>query len=414
MGVFLEILKFTDPTGNNMVARIPAEGPADIKSGAQLIVQESQKAVFFRDGKALDTFGPGRHTLTTQNIPVLTKLLSLPFGFQSPFEAFVYYVSTKTFTDLKWGTKEPIVFRDKDLMMVRLRAFGKFSIKISDPRIFVAEIVGTQGYVDTKQVTRYLKDIIVQRLNDLLGETLTSILDLPQHYNEISAGLKAKISDSFGKYGIECTDMVLGAITPPEEVQKMMDRRASMAVLGDMNQYMKFQMAENMGNFASAPGGMAGMGAQLGMGVGMGQMMAGAFGNQVPGQQQGQRPGYPPQGYPPPGYPPQGYPPPQYGYPPPGYPPPQGYPPQGYPPQGYPPQGQPPQGQPPQGRPPQQGAPGQPPQGHPPQGYPPPPGYPPQGYPQQGQPPQGYPPQGQPGQPPPPPGKPPGSEGENK
>lgn len=412
MGVFLEILKFDDPTGNNMVARIPAEGPADIKSGAQLIVQESQKAVFFRDGKALDTFGPGRHTLTTQNIPVLTKLLSLPFGFQSPFEAFVYYVSTKTFTDLKWGTKEPIVFRDKDLMMVRLRAFGKFSIKISDPRVFVAEIVGTQGYVNTKQVTRYLKDIIVQRLNDLLGETLTSILDLPQHYNEIAAGLKAKISDSFGKYGIECTDMVLGAITPPEEVQKMMDRRASMAVLGDMNQYMKFQMAENMQSFASAPGGMAGMGAQLGMGLGMGNMMAGAFQGQVPGQ----HPGYPPQGYPPPGYPPPGYPP-QYGYPP------QGYPPQGYPPQGYPPQQPGGPGQPPQqgapGQPNQPGGPGQPPHGQPPHqahGYPPQPGYPPQGYPPQGYPPHpGHPPQqGAPGQPPAPPVPPTGNDDENQ
>jgi membrane protease subunit (stomatin/prohibitin family) len=159
MGVFLEILKFEDPTGDNMVARIPADGPADIKSGAQLIVQSSQKAVFFRNGDALDTFGAGKHTLTTENIPILTKLLSLPFGFTSPFEAFVYFVSMKTFSDLKWGTKEPIVFRDKDLMMVRLRAFGKFSMKIKDPRVFVAEVVGTQDYVNTKQVTRYLKQL---------------------------------------------------------------------------------------------------------------------------------------------------------------------------------------------------------------------------------------------------------------
>lgn len=397
MGLFLEILKFDDPTGQNMVARIPADGPADIKSGAQLIVQEAQNAVFFRDGKALDTFGPGRHTLTTQNIPVLTKLLSLPFGFQSPFEAFVYYVSTKTFTDLKWGTKEPIVFRDKELSMVRLRAFGKFSIKITDARVFIAEIVGTQGYVSTEPVVRFLKDVIVQRLNDLLGETLTTILDLPMHYNEIAQGLRAKVADAFGKYGIECTDMVLGAITPPEEVQKMIDRRSSMAVLGNMDQYMRFQMAENMGNFAKGGGGMAGMGASVGMGVGMGQMMAGAF--------QGQQPGAPPQGYPPPGYPPpQGYYPappgypPHPGYPPPGYPPHPGYPPQGYPPQGYPPQGYPPQGAHPAGQQGQPPAPGAPPP-HPsqmPYGYPPYPGYPPQGYPPgppgvQGQPPKAAP-----------------------
>ncbi len=277
MGIFLDILKFEDSTGDNMVARVPSEGPADIKSGSQLIVQSSQRAVFFRNGEALDTLGPGKHTLTTENIPILTKLLSLPFGFQSPFESFVYFVSMKSFTDLKWGTKEPIVFRDKHLMMVRLRAFGKFSLKISDPRLFVAEIVGTQGYVATNQVTRFLKDVIVQNLNDILGESLTSILDLPMKYNEIAAGLKAKVAESFAKYGVECTDMILGAVTPPEEVQKMIDRRTSMALAGDMNQYMQFQMAENMGNFAKNPGGMGAMGAQVGMGMQMGNMMAGSF-----------------------------------------------------------------------------------------------------------------------------------------
>lgn len=285
MGIFLSVLDYQDNRGDSMVARIPAEGPADIKTGSQLVVQESQAAVFYRDGKALDTFGPGRHTVTTQNIPILTKLLSLPFGFESPFQAFVYFVSLKTFTNLKWGTKEPIVFRDKELMMVRLRAFGKFSIKISDPRVFIAEVVGTQGFVSTKEVERYLKDQVVQRLNDMLGETLTTILDLPQHYNEIAAGLRAKVADAFGKLGIECTDLVLGAITPPEEVQKMMDKRASMAVLGDMNRYMQFQAAENMQHFAKG-GGVGAMGAQMGMGLGVGNMMAGAFGGQV-----GARPG---------------------------------------------------------------------------------------------------------------------------
>ncbi len=294
MGIFLEILQFQDPTGENMVARIPAEGPADIKSGAQLVVNEGQAAVFFRDGAALDTFGPGRHTLSTQNIPILTKLLSLPFGFQSPFQAYVYYCSLKTFTNLKWGTKEPIVFRDQELMMVRLRAFGKFSIKIKDPRVFIAEIVGTQGYVATREVEAYLKDLIVQRLNDLLGETLTTILDLPRHYNEIAAGLRAKVADSFGKLGIECTDLVLGAITPPEEVQKMMDKRASMAVVGDMNRYMQFQAAENMQHFAKG-GGVGAMGAQMGMGLGVGGMMAQAF---APPPHPGMAPGFAP---PPPG-----------------------------------------------------------------------------------------------------------------
>lgn len=277
MGLFLEILQFQDPTGNTMVARVPAEGPADINSGSQLVVNESQAAVFFTDGQARDTFGPGRHTITTQNIPVLTKLLSLPFGFKSPFQAYVYFVSLKTFSNLKWGTKEPIAFRDSELMMVRLRAFGNFSIKVKDPRIFIAEVVGTRGFSSAAEVERDLKDIIVQRLNDLLGETLKTILDLPQHYNEIAVGLKAKVADSFGKLGIECTDLVLGAITPPEEVQKMMDKRAQMAIVGDMNKYMQFQAAENMQHFAKSGGGMAAMGANVGMGLGMGNMMAQAF-----------------------------------------------------------------------------------------------------------------------------------------
>jgi membrane protease subunit (stomatin/prohibitin family) len=279
----MDLIEFVDEQGAEMAHRIPERGSGEFKVGSQLIVRENQWAVFFRDGKALDTFTSGRHTLTTLNLPLLGKLVGLPFGGKSPFQALVYFISRQTFTDLKWGTKEPITFRDTELSMVRLRAFGRFSLRVSEPSIFLQQLVGTRGVFTTDAIEDFLRDLCVARLNDLLGETLKTILDLPRYYDELAGGLKGRVADDFGKYGLELVDFLIGAITPPEEVQKMIDERAGMGAIGDMQKYLAFKAARGIEAAANNPG-EAGNAAGLGLGAGIGmmmpQMIAGAMGAQ--------------------------------------------------------------------------------------------------------------------------------------
>ena len=281
MSEFIEIIEFTDENEKNIIHKVPEKGSLPIKMGAQLIVRESQRAIFFRDGRALDVFGPGRYTLSTANLPLLTKMLSLPFGFNSPFRAEVIFVSTKVFTNLKWGTKNPIMLKDKELGVINIRAFGNYSLKIVQPLIFVNTLVGMQAIYDTKPLEDFFRDIIVSRFTDLIGETLTSIFDLPQYFDEISVMAKARIYEDFKKYGIEVKDFVVSSINPPEEVQQMIDEKSGMNALGDVNEYMKFKAARAMGEAASSNGnGDTSSGMGLGLGAGLGMLLPGMmYGN---------------------------------------------------------------------------------------------------------------------------------------
>ena len=278
MSQFIEVLEWLDDTGREMVHRFSPGG--EIKMGAQLVVQESQAAVFFKDGRALDAFGPGRHTLSTKNIPILTKVLSIPFGGTSPFRADVYFVNRKVFTDLKWGTKEPVAFRDSELSMVRLRAHGVYAVQISDPKQFVVTAAGSMGQFGTDRIEGYLRDIIVARLNDVLGDTLETVFDLPQQYDALAERLKESVRQDFGKYGLALADFFIAAIAPPEDVQKAIDERSGLGAIGvaNMASYVQFKAARAMGDAATSLGrdaGAASTGMGLGVGAGLGMMVPG-------------------------------------------------------------------------------------------------------------------------------------------
>jgi membrane protease subunit (stomatin/prohibitin family) len=279
MSQFMEVIEWVDQTDGEIVSRYPKEGSADIKFGAQLIVRENQAAVFFRDGKGLDVLGPGRHTLSTQNLPVLTKVLALPWGFKSPFRAEVYFISQKVFTNMRWGTKDPVAFKDSQLGLIRLRAFGVFTLQVTQPLLFINTLVGTQGSFETDHIEDYLREVIVSRLNDFLGEHVDSILELPKHYDEMGVAVKTRLTEDFRKYGIQLVDFYINRITPPEDVQKMMDERAGMAAVGDMDKFLKFKAAKAMGDAATSGGPLGEGGAAAGMGVGVGAGM----GMMIPG-----------------------------------------------------------------------------------------------------------------------------------
>ncbi|MFN8593987.1 MAG: SPFH domain-containing protein [Thermomicrobiales bacterium] len=271
----IDVIQHPDERSDEIVYRVPQQGAGEFTFGSQLIVRESQAAVFFRDGKALDTFGPGRHTLNTENLPILSGLLRLPFGGRSPFTAEVYFVSTREFTDLKWGTAQPVAFRDTELGIVRLRAFGSYSIRVAEPQMFVQQVVGSRGAYTTGLIEDFLRGIIVNEFTDLLGSTHTSLLDLPGQTVELAAAMRNSLAESFQRLGLDLVSFQVIAITPPDEVQKRIDERTGMAILGDPSRYLQFETAKAIGGETpNAALGPAQSGLELGAGLGIGQAMA--------------------------------------------------------------------------------------------------------------------------------------------
>ena len=276
----LDLIEHPDESSDEIVHRVPENGSGEFRLGSQLVVRESQQAVFFRHGKALDVFGPGRHTISTNNIPLLTGLIGIPFGGDSPFRAEVYFVSMREFTDMKWGTQQSLVYRDTDFGMVRLRAFGTYSMRVADPQLFVVQVVGTRGAYSTAAIDDFLKGVIISEFNDLLGETQTSLLDLPRMTNELATTARNALTDDFTRLGLSLTTFQIGAISPPEEVQQRIDERSGMAALGDMRTYTQYKTAQAIGDAANNPGSggdVAGAGVGFGAGMGMGQAMGQAM-----------------------------------------------------------------------------------------------------------------------------------------
>ena len=280
--VFLEVLEWFDETGKELVHRIPEQGSGEIKYGAQLTVRENQAGVFFYQGKAIEAFGAGRHTLKTANIPILTKLLSLPWGLTSPLRAEVYFVNMKVFTNLKWGTRDPVAFKDSELGLIRLRAFGVFNLRIIQPVLFINRLVGTQGLFTTEEVEEYLNRVIVSRFNDYMGEHIDSILNLPQKYTELSEVLAQRLQNDFGHFGMGLTHLYVNAITPPPDVQQAIDDRSRMGVFQDMNKLMQMKAAMAMEKAAQGTNGQDG--ASTGMGAGLGLMLPAMFAQYFSGQ----------------------------------------------------------------------------------------------------------------------------------
>ena len=273
---FIEVIEWLDESKDTLLYRFPVAGQ-EIKNGAQLIVRESQAAVFVFEGQVADVFTPGRYTVEGGNTPILSKLGAWKYGFNSPIKSEVYFVNTKQFTDLKWGTSNPIMLRDADFGIVRLRAFGAYSLRVADPGEFIKQIAGTNAHFQTEDIDGQLKRAIVTEFSDAIGELKIPALDLAAQYKEMGEAIRAKINEDFKAYGLEVTKFYVENISLPPEVEEAMDKRASMGALGDAQKYMQFQAADALRDAAQNEGGGAGLGAGLGAGFAVGGQMANAF-----------------------------------------------------------------------------------------------------------------------------------------
>jgi excisionase family DNA binding protein len=269
-GEFIDVIEWTDDSRDTLSYRFPDEDKA-IKNGAQLIVRESQVVQFMYLGEFGDTFGPGKHTLTTDNIPVLTKLKSWKYLFNSPFKADVFYVTTRLFTGNKWGTANPVMVRDDDFGIVRLRAFGTFDFKVINPKLFIKEVAGSDQHFRLDEFADTMRSRMVSVFSDALASARVPVLDVATRYSELGDALLPLINPIIGaKYGLELGSFIIENVSVPPEVEAAIDKRSSMAAVGNLNDYVKFQMAQGM---ATGNGGAAGTAAELAVGFGMAQEM---------------------------------------------------------------------------------------------------------------------------------------------
>jgi len=276
-GEFIDIIEWTEPSQNDILAYRFPRYQNEIKNGAQLTVREGQTAAFVNEGQLADTFAPGMYRLETKNLPILGTLKGWKYGFNSPFKAEVYFISTRQWTDQKWGTQNPVMVRDPEFGPVRVRAFGSFAFRVTDPGTFLKELVATDPSFETYEIAAQLRNTIVSRFVDVLGAAKIPMLDLAGNYEKISIIAQEKIAPVMASMGLTVTQFFVENISLPPEVEEALDKRSKMAVLGNLDQYTKYQTAEAIGDAAKNPGGIAGMGVGLGAGVVMGNQMAGAL-----------------------------------------------------------------------------------------------------------------------------------------
>ena len=270
-GEFIDVIEWTDDSRDTLSYRFPDEDKA-IKNGAQLIVRESQVAQFVYLGEFGDTFAPGKHTLTTDNIPILTKLASWKYMFNSPFKADVFYVITRLFTGNKWGTANPVMLRDNDFGVVRVRAFGTYDFKIVEPKTFLREVAGSDHNFRLDEFADTMRSRIVSLFSDAIASAKIPVLDVASRYGELGAALLPMINPAVtAKYGLEITSFIVENVSVPPEVETAIDKRSSMAAIGNLNDYVKYQMGQGMA--APGGGGPAGTAAELAVGFGIAQQM---------------------------------------------------------------------------------------------------------------------------------------------
>jgi excisionase family DNA binding protein len=290
-GQFLEIIQFQDDSRDTLVWRFP-DDDKEIKRGAQLIVRESQVAQFIYLGQFGDTFAPGKHDLVTDNIPILSTLKGWKYGFESPFKADIYFINTRLFTGNKWGTSNPVMMRDPDFGIVRVRAFGTFDFRVSDPKLFLKEVSGSDHHFRMDEFADTMRSRIVSVFTDALASAKVPVLDLATRYGELGEALLPLINpQTQGKYGIEITSFILENASVPPEVEQAIDKRSSMSAIGNLNDYVKFQMADGM---AKGTTGVAGSAAEIAMGFGMAQQMMAQGAFQVSGASAAALTGTPP------------------------------------------------------------------------------------------------------------------------